>query len=543
MPNIRAIELEDFITGERQCPSKFIETLASNGVDKELTLNPEFSAWKRFDQFLLGWLLSTISEGLIGQVTECLTSLEAWRTLESMFSQQSMTKVLQLKQQLQGLKKGSSSINDYILKVKGIGDGLRSAGQVVYDRDLLLNVLNGLGHEYDPVVVLVSQQSGITLHEAQYMLMIHEQRIEHLNSVASVDVPQSANFVNNSGGRGLQNNNNRGGSQNAGGRGQNNRGRKGKGRWNNNNTSRPTCQICSRIGHTAAQCYNRYDRNASQPAPPSFTSQGAMQVHTQPGSYSTEYVPNYIHQPVPSSFNQGYFQQGNFQSPSHQVHYNQTSAYIASPEVVADQSWYADSGSSSHVTSDLGNFLTYSAYTGSERLAVDSGDQLQILHIGNTVIDSHSKPITQLKLTNMLHVPHIAKNLLSIYRFVNDNNAVAEFIGHCCVIKDKDSKRMLLQGTLKDGLYQLHLSGGLSSPSVSCFNSANKQSASFVSNHQFADCNTALSRVDFPLYDHIPLSCNVANNKTPCSYNSQTASIWHSKLGHPSSQTLQQVLK
>ncbi|KAL5738176.1 hypothetical protein ACOSP7_030937 [Xanthoceras sorbifolium] len=98
MPNIRAIELEDFITGNRPCPSKFVETLASNGVDKELTLNPEFSVWKKYDQFLLGWLLSTISEGLIGFVTECLTSLEAWKTLESMFSQQSMAKVLQLKQ-------------------------------------------------------------------------------------------------------------------------------------------------------------------------------------------------------------------------------------------------------------------------------------------------------------------------------------------------------------------------------------------------------------------------------------------------------------
>ncbi|KAL5778513.1 hypothetical protein ACOSQ2_009250 [Xanthoceras sorbifolium] len=267
MPNIRAIELEDFITRERQCPSKFVEVLFSNGVDKELVLNLEFSIWKRFDQFLLGWFLSTISEGLVGQVTECI-----------MFSQQSMAKVLQLKQQLQGLKKGSNSINDYILKVKGIGDGLRSAGQVVSDRDLLLNVLNGLGHEYDPVVVLVSQQSGITLHEAQYMLMIHEQRIEHLNFIVSVDISPSANFVDNNGRRGVQNNNREG--QNNGGRGQNNRGRRGKGKWNNNNGNRPTCQICSRICHTATQCYNRYDRNSNQQLnQPDFTNtQRAMHV-------------------------------------------------------------------------------------------------------------------------------------------------------------------------------------------------------------------------------------------------------------------------
>ncbi|KAL5822979.1 hypothetical protein ACOSQ3_020938 [Xanthoceras sorbifolium] len=101
-----------------------------------------------------------------------------------------MAKVLQLKQQLQVLKKGSSSIADFILKIKEIGDGLRSAGEVVTNCDLLLNVLNGLGHDFDPVVVMItSQESTMTLYEAQYMLMIHEQRIEHLNSAGQINVP------------------------------------------------------------------------------------------------------------------------------------------------------------------------------------------------------------------------------------------------------------------------------------------------------------------------------------------------------------------
>ncbi|KAL5793692.1 hypothetical protein ACOSP7_002286 [Xanthoceras sorbifolium] len=306
MPNIRAIELEDFIIGNRPCPSKFIETLASNGVDKELTLNPKFSVWKKYDQFLLGWLLSTISEGLIWFVTECLTSLKDWKTLESMFFQQFMAKVLQLKQQLQSLNKDASSINDYILKVKGIGDGLRSAGQAIFDRDLLLNVLNGLGHEYDPVVVLGSQQHRVTLHEAQYMLMIHEQRIKHLNSVASIDVPQSTNFVNNNGGRGFQNNN-RANPQNNGRRGSNNQGRMGKGRWNNSSTNWTTCQICNRVGHTTTQCYNRYDRAAPSSAQPTFTPQGALQAQTQSGPYFPNYGHSYGHPNVPNNLNNQQF--------------------------------------------------------------------------------------------------------------------------------------------------------------------------------------------------------------------------------------------
>ncbi|KAL5756776.1 hypothetical protein ACOSP7_021207 [Xanthoceras sorbifolium] len=141
LPVIRAFKHEDFITGARLCPNKFIESTASNGVDKELIINPAFLEWRRFDQFLLGWLLTTVSESLIGQVVECMSALEAWRALESLFSQQSLTKVLQLKQQLQSLKKGSSTISEHFLKVKSIGNGMRAAGQAVSDRDLLLNVL------------------------------------------------------------------------------------------------------------------------------------------------------------------------------------------------------------------------------------------------------------------------------------------------------------------------------------------------------------------------------------------------------------------
>jgi hypothetical protein len=82
-----------------------------------------------------------------------------------------------------------------------------------------------------------------------------------------------------------------------------------------------------------------------------------------------------------------------------------------------DHAWYLDSGASSHVTSDLGKFFTYSAYRGTEKLAVGNGDQLPIAHIGNDIVNSHKLPARTLILSNMLHVPNIAKNLLSISKF------------------------------------------------------------------------------------------------------------------------------
>lgn len=57
----------------------------------------------------------------------------------------------------------------------------------------------------------------------------------------------------------------------------------------------------------------------------------------------------------------------------------------------------------------------------------------------------------------MLCVPHITKNLLNISKITKDNQVVVEFHVDKCIIKDKHTQVVLLQGHLKDGLYQLSI--------------------------------------------------------------------------------------
>ena len=65
---------------------------------------------------------------------------------------------------------------------------------------------------------------------------------------------------------------------------------------------------------------------------------------------------------------------------------------------------------------------------------------------------SQSQP---LKLVNILHVPETRKKLLSVYRLTNDNAVFVEFHSTYCIVKDEESGRPLLQGTVKGGLYLL----------------------------------------------------------------------------------------
>ncbi|KAL5735772.1 hypothetical protein ACOSP7_030228 [Xanthoceras sorbifolium] len=134
--------------------------------------------------------------------------------------------------------------------------------------------------------------------------------------------------------------------------------------------------------------------------------------------------------------------------------YNQpTSAFYATPETVANQSWYVDSGATNHIITDMNNLSMRSEYRGKEKLIVGDGNQLTISHIGDTKVHSHTVPHQDILLKKVLHVPSITKNVLSISRLTKDNNAFVEFNDFGCVIKGKRTKKVLLEGTLRNGLY------------------------------------------------------------------------------------------
>lgn len=51
-------------------------------------------------------------------------------------------------------------------------------------------------------------------------------------------------------------------------------------------------------------------------------------------------------------------------------------------------------------------------------------------------------------LENVLYVPHITKNLLSISKLITDNDLIVESCNDSCIIKDK-RQRVLLVGMAK----------------------------------------------------------------------------------------------
>lgn len=141
------------------------------------------------------------------------------------------------------------------------------------------------------------------------------------------------------------------------------------------------------------------------------------------------------------------------------------SAFFTVPQASADMSWYPDIGSTNHLTNDIQNLnLHAETYNGVDQIQVGDEAGLVIAHIGSSEIKSSQSGFT---LHNILHVPQTKKNLIYVSQFTKDNNVFIKFHSSHFFVKDEVTKKVLLQGTPKDGLYPFPSSISTSSPSQS----------------------------------------------------------------------------
>ena len=170
------------------------------------------------------------------------------------------------------------------------------------------------------------------------------------------------------------------------------------------------CQVCDKGGHIAINCSHKFD--SSYQGPDSTNGNGLT------GSNGRN-------------------------SKNHQ-------AYIATLETVVDDAWCLDSGANNHITSGCSRLMTNTTnYTRKEKMVVGNGSRLQISHIRSSYYNASK----QIHLQNILHVPKMTKNPVSISKFTLNNDAITVFTSDYCYVKDKHTKEIVLQGILKERLY------------------------------------------------------------------------------------------
>jgi hypothetical protein len=121
---------------------------------------------------------------------------------------------------------------------------------------------------------------------------------------------------------------------------------------------------------------------------------------------------------------QAYTAQGSYVPPANQQPQIDPALRAALNNLhIPDGDWHMDTGASSHMASDLGNF--HSLFPSSSQfVTVGNGATLPVTHVGSQTLNTLTKP---LYLHNILLVPQIIKNLISVRQFCIDNHCTIEF--------------------------------------------------------------------------------------------------------------------
>lgn len=83
---------------------------------------------------------------------------------------------------------------------------------------------------------------------------------------------------------------------------------------------------------------------------------------------------------------------------------------------------------------------------------VSNGQKLGILHVGNIFLNTGKHAVT---LENVLVVPKIKTNLLSVSQLTSDLPYLFEFTANEFVLKSREIGKIITRGTRNGGLYSL----------------------------------------------------------------------------------------
>ncbi|GMI72814.1 hypothetical protein HRI_000950700 [Hibiscus trionum] len=501
---VESLALTSHVDGTIKIPPQFI---LQDGVK---TVNDEFLLYKQQDSALCSWLLSSIGSSILPTLVNCKTTFEIWEKIQQAFSISSTTKIMHLHCSLKSLRKRDQTMLEYLAQIQAICDSLAACGNPLTETMHISAILSGLPPEYEPVVaVITSSQQPYKLDGVCSVLLDTEARQQDfLGQQLSVNLAQGpstgSNFrqgpqsfgSNGPYGRGgfgnqFQQSFNQGFSPNQGfGRSSmpvyrgpiSNRGGGRGGRFfNGGGRTRIQCQICGKLGHLAIRCYHRFDQ--------SFDGSSTVLVNN---CYVTDDSEE-------SAGDEGFVQDGSLQN----------SAAVTSDELgYGDAAWYPDSGATTHLTPDAGMVSNSSIYHGTGKVSVANGMTVPISKIGEASLNSRTRPLF---LNNLLHVPTIKKNLMSVSQFTKDNNVSIEFYPSSCVVKDLETQQMILQGLESDGLYKF-----IPDQDGSDFSFFDKNNGSVPSLDEHNVC--AVSSVD-------------------------SFELWHRRIGHMSSENLVKLLK
>jgi hypothetical protein len=193
---LRGAQLAGYLDETSKAPAETLKikkpTKESEEEEVEVP-NPAFNLWKAQEQQVLSYLLTSVSRDVLVQVDVLPSVTAVWKHIESSFASQSRARVINTRMALATTQKGSSTVAEYIFKMKTLVDDMASTGKKLNDEDFSSYVLAGLDADYNSVVSSIAARvEPISFDELYSQLVAHENRLDLQNGGQSLSSVNSA---------------------------------------------------------------------------------------------------------------------------------------------------------------------------------------------------------------------------------------------------------------------------------------------------------------------------------------------------------------
>ncbi|KAG6737029.1 hypothetical protein POTOM_060014 [Populus tomentosa] len=162
-----------FIDGTNPCPDRTSAT---------------FSPWMRQDQLLLHAIRISVSDSIAPLIASTTASKEAWDKLTRLYASHSRSRVMSLKERLVR-PRDSSSLNEYLLSIKTIDDELELIDTPIFDDDITIDILNGVGHDFKELTAGIrAREHPISYEELHDKLINYEAYLKREDSQSTSSI-------------------------------------------------------------------------------------------------------------------------------------------------------------------------------------------------------------------------------------------------------------------------------------------------------------------------------------------------------------------
>lgn len=127
---------------------------------------------------------------------------------------------------------------------------------------------------------------------------------------------------------------------------------------------------------------------------------------------------------------------------------------MATLDLDQEPTWYIDSATSSHLTSDKSQLSNIESRPTKSSLTTTSGHKLSIVGKGKAIVGDNKT------LHNVLYVPTATRNLVSIGKLANDGHIIM-FDARSCTVVHSCTPQLIAYSSIRtstNGLYALHSS-------------------------------------------------------------------------------------